>query len=80
MRPPEEMLAFWPVADPARRRHVCRPSLQRPEVPSCFRDVVGPANVHAIALATYATGGLVTRPAIAPTARHESFVPAGAIA
>jgi hypothetical protein len=45
------MLAFWPVDDAVRLRFVCRPSMQRPEMPSCFREVVGPASVHAIAWA-----------------------------
>lgn len=57
-RPVEELLAFWPVRDPGRRRHVCRPSLQRPEVPSCFRFAVGPTNVHAIELAARAPAQL----------------------
>lgn len=48
MRPQDEMLGYWPVGAPGRIRFVCRPSLQRPEVASCFRTVVGPAFVHAI--------------------------------
>lgn len=76
------MLAFWPVRDPGRRRYVCRPSLQRPEVASCFRFAVGPANVHAIALtgpATYAEGGLVTGGATWARLRPgETFIPIGA--
>lgn len=51
IRPAIELLAFWPLRDPGRRRFVCRPSLQRADVPPCFREVVGPSNVHGIELA-----------------------------
>lgn len=50
-RPMAELLAFWPVRDPGRRRFVCRPSLQRNDRPPCFREMVGPAGVHDIELA-----------------------------
>lgn len=53
-RPDDELLAFWPVGDPDRRRHVCRPSLNLPGPAagrgSCFAAVVGVASVHVIAL------------------------------
>jgi hypothetical protein len=51
VRPIAELLAFWPAAQPALIRFVCRPSLQRTDIPPCFRERVGPAGVHAIALA-----------------------------
>lgn len=54
-RPDDELLAFWPVGDPDRRRHVCRPSLGLSGPiggrGSCFATVVGPSHQHAIALA-----------------------------
>lgn len=42
LRPPTELLAFWPADDPARRRFVCRPTLGEsgPGGP-CFRAEVG---------------------------------------
>lgn len=53
-RPDDELLAFWPVGDPDRLRHVCRPSLGLPGPAggrgSCFSTVVGIAIVHGIAL------------------------------
>jgi hypothetical protein len=53
-RPDDELLVFWPVGDPDRRRYVCRPSLNLPGPAggrgSCFSSVVGIASVHAIAL------------------------------
>jgi len=52
MRPAEEMLAFWAIADPGRLRHVCRPMRPHPgsAVP-CFAAMVGPASLFGIALA-----------------------------
>jgi len=54
-RPDDELLAFWPVGDPHRLRHVCRPSLNLPGPSagrgSCFASVVSIATVHEIALA-----------------------------
>lgn len=53
-RPADELLAFWPVGDPDRRRHVCRPSLGLPGPASgkgaCFATIVGSVRTHAIAL------------------------------
>lgn len=49
IRPAAFLLAFWPVGDPDRLRHVCRPSLAG--AISCFSDVVGPRAIHEIALA-----------------------------
>lgn len=46
-RPPEELLAFWPLRDPRDRWFVCRPSLSG----ACFRQRVGPASLVRIALA-----------------------------
>ena len=47
-----DLLAFWPIGRPGERRFVCRPTSPSPEarIP-CFGAAVGPANVHAIALA-----------------------------
>ena len=56
MRPLAELVAWWPVADPARVQHVCRPGLDRPGrlTGACFRTVPsGPA--YAVALATEAS-------------------------
>lgn len=42
LRSPTELLAFWPAGDPARRRFVCRPTLDG----RCFRaEVPGPGFV-----------------------------------
>jgi hypothetical protein len=52
MRPAEDLLAFWALANPDRRRHVCRPSRPSSESrESCFAAVVGPAARVGIALA-----------------------------
>lgn len=51
MRPAAEFLAFWPLADPARIRYVCRPSVSGRDDPHCFREMVGPAADVGIALA-----------------------------
>ena len=52
MRPAEDLLAFWALANPDRRRHVCRPSRPSGESrESCFAAVVGPADRFGIALA-----------------------------
>jgi hypothetical protein len=65
-RPDDELLAFWPVGDPDRRRHVCRPSLNLPGPAggrgSCFSTVVGTAAVHAIALVVAAAPPALERP------------------
>jgi hypothetical protein len=52
-RPADELLAFWRVgsSDPRDVRFVCRPLDPRPPFVTCFREVVGPAAIHAIALA-----------------------------
>lgn len=52
IRSSKELLAYWPVARPDLQRFVCRPSMQRTDIPGCFRELVGPATVHGIALAT----------------------------
>jgi hypothetical protein len=65
-RPDDELLAFWPVGDPDRRRHVCRPSLGLPGPVggrgSCFSTVVGLASVHAISLVTPGCPGALPAP------------------
>lgn len=50
---PDQALAFWPVRDPSRVAYVHRPGDgPMPGGVTCMRAVVGPANVHRIALAT----------------------------
>ena len=51
-RPLTELLAFWPVGNPDRRRHVCRPSVPQLDPAPCFRAVVGSQRIHAIGPAT----------------------------
>jgi hypothetical protein len=51
IRPASTLLAFWPVGQPDRPRYVCRPSLVGRDDMHCFVVVVGPRDVHAIALA-----------------------------
>jgi hypothetical protein len=48
----EDLIVFWPINRPEARRFVCRPTCPngRPAGP-CFYQVVGPTNVHTIALA-----------------------------
>lgn len=49
LRPLAELLAFWPLGARAVVRYVCRPALAAMGTESCFRQLVGPATVHAIA-------------------------------
>lgn len=52
IRDPADLLAFWPLGQPEARRFVCRPTCAaRDTYGPCFHRVVGPMNVHAIALA-----------------------------
>jgi hypothetical protein len=53
-RDASDLIAFWPIGNPEARRFVCRPSCpsSAPGSESCFSRVVGPVNVHAIALAS----------------------------
>jgi hypothetical protein len=71
-RPLDELLAFWPVGDPDRRRHVCRPSLSLPGPDGarggCFSAVVGLASKQAIALAAPAAPPELVRPVRPDTA------------
>jgi hypothetical protein len=52
-RDASDLIAFWPIGHPEARRFVCRPSCpsSAPGSESCFSQVVGPGNVHAISLA-----------------------------
>ena len=65
-RPADELLAYWPVGDPDRRRHVCRPTLNLPGPDggrgSCFAAAVGIAAKYAIALAAAAVPLELVRP------------------
>lgn len=51
LRPAEDLIAFWALADPGRRRYVCRPTRPSPEsrMP-CFTMAVGTADRFGIAL------------------------------
>ncbi len=52
MRPAEDLIVFWAIANPGRLRHVCRPTCGRPAMTiPCFAAVVGPASRFGIALA-----------------------------
>lgn len=52
IRDPADLLVFWPIGQPEARRFVCRPTRPAPDVfGPCFHRVVGPVNVHDIALA-----------------------------
>ena len=65
-RPDDELLAYWPVGNPDRRRHVCRPSLNLPGPVggrgSCFSSVVAVASVHAIELVAPCEPLVINRP------------------
>lgn len=53
MRPLSELVAWWPVADSRRLRHVCRPTLPIAGHPgTCFTRAVPAGPAWAIALAT----------------------------
>lgn len=48
-----DLIAFWPVGDPDRRRFVCRPTTpSAAAMLPCFARAVGFASEHAISLAT----------------------------
>ena len=51
MRPAEDLIVFWAIADPGRLRHVCRPTRSTASRESCFTVAVGPASRFGIALA-----------------------------
>lgn len=52
IREPASLIAFWPVGRPDLVRFVCRATEPSPvTTESCFRAMVGPADVHAIAAA-----------------------------
>jgi hypothetical protein len=52
-RAASDLIAFWPIGSPGKRRYVCRPTCPSgsPASESCFSRVVGPGNVHLIELA-----------------------------
>lgn len=52
-RAASDLIAFWPIGYPGKRRYVCRPTCPSgsPASESCFSRVVGPGNVHSIELA-----------------------------
>lgn len=52
-RDASDLIAFWPIGYPGKRRYVCRPTCPSgaPGPESCFSRVVGPGNVHLIELA-----------------------------
>ncbi len=77
-RPDDELLAFWPVGDPDRLRHVCRPSLNLPGPVggrgSCFSTVVGTAAVHAIALVVHCEPVACHGPVVPYTAEWDDLL------
>jgi hypothetical protein len=47
-----DLIAFWPIGRPGSVRYVCRPTCPTGRAAGpCFYQVVGPTNVHTIALA-----------------------------
>lgn len=58
----EDLIVFWPIGAPERRRFVCRPTCPTNRAAGpCFYQVVGPVDVHTIELAA----PLAARPALA---------------
>lgn len=67
LRDPADLLAFWPLGQPEARRFVCRPTCAaRDAYGPCFHRVVGPMNVHGIALAASAAAIAAPRLPIVP--------------
>lgn len=55
LRDPGDLLAFWPVGYPGKRRYVCRPTRPSDQADGpCFTRAVGPVTVHTIELAAAA--------------------------